>query len=505
MKKRSLCILLCLALLAALPPITAAAEDWAFDAQLSGYAEIVYDALYRSPDTMRSLYTGESFDLSFEGPFLDVDAAGSELAEAFTPAFAALQANHPELFWLNGFRVSISGSKSRLLMTVYPAFASNWAAGGRSVFADAEAVDAAARAVAAEAAAQGEPYAQLLYVHDWLTEHNVYNLDAAQYSGPSAGRDFLPWSPLSALTDESQPVCEGYARAFKLICDKLEIPCLFVVGNFRGENHAWNMVRLDGSWYAVDVTLDDPVVQGVNSPVSGMEHHDYFLAGANTPANGAAFSSSHTQSGEYMEGVRFRYPALSQEAYQPSGSDPASEAPEKPDHPAQPVPALPFLDVPAGAGYFDAVRWAYTSVPQVTTGVDETHFGPDDTVTRGQAVTFLWRALGCPEPRSAQNAFEDVAASDYYYPAVLWAVEKGIARGTDETHFSPAQTCSEAHIITFLYRAMGAGADGWYAQARDWAAQAGLLEGVDRDISPDTACPRADIVLFLYREAAAHK
>ena len=161
----------------------------------------------------------------------------------------------------------------------------------------------------------------------------------------------------------------------------------------------------------------------------------------------------------------------------------------------------PFVDVFDDDYYYDAVLWAYYAEPQVTNGIDATHFGPDKTVTRGQAVTFLWRAMGCPEPSSAKNPFEDVTEGKYFYKAVLWAMEKGITNGTDATHFTPNQTCSTAHIITFLYRTItGKGNEGWYQVAEAWAEGAGLLKGLGISVAPGVDCPRCDVVLFLYRQ-----
>jgi len=159
----------------------------------------------------------------------------------------------------------------------------------------------------------------------------------------------------------------------------------------------------------------------------------------------------------------------------------------------------PFVDIAEESYYYDAILWAYYAEPQVTKGVDETHFGPNKTVTRGQTVTFLWRAMGEPEPKNSNNPFEDVKADDYYFKAVLWAVEKGITQGTDATHFSPYETCSTAHIVTFLYRTLNIGNDGWYEAAAKWAEDNGLLKDINKKVAPDENCPRADVVTFLYR------
>lgn len=153
--------------------------------------------------------------------------------------------------------------------------------------------------------------------------------------------------------------------------------------------------------------------------------------------------------------------------------------------------------VPTGHYAHDAIDWAITS--NVTSGVDASHFGPDASCTRGQVVTFLWRAAGCPEARSTYNPFTDVKSSDYYYTPILWAVEKGITSGTSDTTFSPDEKCSSAHIITFLYRAMGIGSNGWYQEAKSWGDESGLLFGTGLKVDPSELCPRAAVVTFLYR------
>ena len=170
----------------------------------------------------------------------------------------------------------------------------------------------------------------------------------------------------------------------------------------------------------------------------------------------------------------------------------------------------PFVDVAADAYYHDAVLWAAEN--DITTGTDAFHFSPDAPCTRAQAVTFLWRAAGCPAPRSSTMPFTDVNPGDYYYDAVLWAVENGITAGTsDGTTFSPDEICSRAQIVTFLWRAQGApaagtgdsfadvAADAYYHDAVLWAARSGITGGTgDGNFSPDADCTRAQIVTFLY-------
>ena len=112
----------------------------------------------------------------------------------------------------------------------------------------------------------------------------------------------------------------------------------------------------------------------------------------------------------------------------------------------------PFSDVTGGAYYNEAVRWAVRN--GVASGTDAKHFSPDAACTRGQAVTFLWRAAGCPAPALAENPFADVKSTDYCYDAVLWAVQTGVAKGTSASTFSPDAACTRGQIATFLYRYM---------------------------------------------------
>jgi uncharacterized membrane protein YgcG len=162
---------------------------------------------------------------------------------------------------------------------------------------------------------------------------------------------------------------------------------------------------------------------------------------------------------------------------------------------------IDFEDVPRNAYYYTPVVWAFHHDPQITDGKSKTKFDPLGTCTRGEVVTFLWRAAGCPEPKSLKNQFTDVKETDYFFKPVLWAVEQGITEGTNaaKTHFSPWTTCSTAHIITFLYRSIYTGRDGWYTEAGDWANGFGMLSETGLLTDPNENCPRGAVVTFLYR------
>ena len=172
---------------------------------------------------------------------------------------------------------------------------------------------------------------------------------------------------------------------------------------------------------------------------------------------------------------------------------------------------LPFVDVPADAYYYDAVAWAVEN--KITDGTSDITFSPNAPCTRGQIVTFLWRAAGCPEPKSSVNPFTDVEEGAYYSKAVLWAVENGITTGTgDGTTFSPDAPCTRDQTVTFLWRAVekpaatvgqsftDVPADAYYASAVQWAVANGVTTGTGNGMfSPDATCTRAQIVTFLYR------
>lgn len=168
----------------------------------------------------------------------------------------------------------------------------------------------------------------------------------------------------------------------------------------------------------------------------------------------------------------------------------------------------PFVDV--GETYFtDAVLWAVSE--KITQGMDATHFAPHEVCTRAQTVTFLWREAGQPEPETASCPFADVSEDGYFYKAVLWAVEKGIVSGYADGSFRPNDTVSRAQFVTFLWRSLGQPQcteekefndvePGVYRDAILWAAEKGVTNGYsDGSFKPYAACTRAHVVSFMYR------
>ena len=162
--------------------------------------------------------------------------------------------------------------------------------------------------------------------------------------------------------------------------------------------------------------------------------------------------------------------------------------------------------------YSGAISWANASGYII--GTSDTTFSPDMELTRAQAVTFLWAAAGKPEP-TGENSFADVKESDWFYKAVLWAVEKGITAGTSATTFGPNEACTRAQVVTFLWAAEGNPAStaavtftdvyptDYYYTAVAWALENEVTDGIggNRFGSTDT-CTRAEMVTFLYRTLA---
>ena len=173
------------------------------------------------------------------------------------------------------------------------------------------------------------------------------------------------------------------------------------------------------------------------------------------------------------------------------------------------APVQIFKDVPVDAYYYEAVKWA--AEKGITGGVGNGLFAPNQPCTRGQIVTFLWRAAGSPAPKN-MSSFADVPADAFYAKAVAWAVENAITGGTGDGKFSPDATCTRAQSVTFLYRAAGSpkvsgsaefgdvATNAYYADAVAWAAKNGITGGIGGGLfGSGSDCTRGQIVTFLYR------
>ena len=173
----------------------------------------------------------------------------------------------------------------------------------------------------------------------------------------------------------------------------------------------------------------------------------------------------------------------------------------------------PFFDVNEYQFFYDSVLWAVKE--GITSGLSTTTFGPFEKCNRAQAVTFLWRYAGSPEPRTTDNPFTDVPAREWYAKAVLWAVENGITNGVSATEFGPGLACNRAQVVPLLWRYLGRPESGltehpftdveagsWYEKPVLWALENGITNGTDTThFNPNGQCKRAQVVTFLHRTA----
>lgn len=198
------------------------------------------------------------------------------------------------------------------------------------------------------------------------------------------------------------------------------------------------------------------------------------------------------------------------EETEPTAPEETTDPTEDPGTEEQ-APKPSFTDLVPGAYYEEAVLWAVEE--GIAKGMTTTTFEPGQKCTRAQVVTFLWRAAGEPEPASDQCPFVDVKADSYYYEAMLWAVEEGIAKGMDTTHFCPGEPCTRAQVAAFLRRMLGSPEpsvtetpftdivpSAWYYDDVLWAYGAKVTDGMTvTAFWPSYSCTRGQIVTFLYR------
>lgn len=416
------------------------------------------------------------------------DAASKATEESiYTDLYAAtlaLRFDHPEILWLRnnlyGYKTASSNNSSVKVTGVIFAFELEF---GGEEGAMQERMMANAQAIADEAAQAPDTWSRVKLIHDRLAEGSAYG-------DPNQVMSHTAYSAL-VTDDEYEPVCDGYAMAFKVVCDLVSIPCVMPIS----AEHRWNNVKMDdGEWYNLDLTWDDAGETVI---------YDYFLVGSQTEINGEQFAQQdyHVEIDPYENAssstvgrVDLRYPVKSKTAYEYIGED---------------YPPLAFSDVKRSAFYYEPVQWAVET--GVTAGIGDGLFGPNNSCTRAEAVTFLWRAKGSPAPQSQANPFRDVPQGKYYTDAVLWAVENNIVYGVSPDRFNPQGVCNRGEIVTFLWRAEGspaaAGTAGFtdvaagrfYSQSVAWAVENRITAGIgDGKFGPGNNCVRGQIVTFLY-------
>ena len=267
-----------------------------FGNQLVGDAKTIYAAL-------------ETFFANTENQTTNKVTFTTQLAQAPTDgsvevadALAAFDRDHSEVFWTK--MGSIYPNQS---VKIEFATSDTWGTGGnRTISDDQSRVESVATQLAngAKAASQNSRYAQLKYVHDWLVNNN-------QYGKANDSSLHYQWEAIGALDTTIDPVCEAYSRAFKLVCDKLGIPCILVSGTGDGGDHMWNYVQMeDNNWYLVDVTWDDPVTDDG----SEILRYVYFLVGSESQGSHEVNTNFISVGEKYNS--QFLYPTLSTKNYE---------------------------------------------------------------------------------------------------------------------------------------------------------------------------------------------
>lgn len=296
--------LLAFVLLAAV--VSAAHED-SYRSQLDGDEMQIYDGLLENLERQ-----AKSFSCTFSPPlqYQDEKEAQAGVQSISFRAYEAFYRDHPEIFWVDkdgGMSIQPDMSQSAGGYTVRGITVTTKLNDESRITQKQQELESAVASLLAQAT--GSDYERLVYVHDALVEKCAYSMQAK--ADPARYPD--AYEAYGALVSGSA-VCEGYSKAMKLLCDRMGIPCVLVGGNANGEAHMWNYVRLDGAYYLLDATFDDPV--------GGSPTKDYFL-------KGSASSSEHRPGGGFLQGFQsnFTDPALSQNDYQPgqSAASPAAE------------------------------------------------------------------------------------------------------------------------------------------------------------------------------------
>ncbi len=339
-------------------------------------------------------------------------------------------------------------------------------------------------------------------LNDALTSRNSYYAGSNPDDAPHEAHHGL--AALVGASGYLGPVCEGYACAFKILCDRIDIPCITVNGysiNNVGDSgaHMWNAVYIDSNWYAIDVTWDDPASDAdKTTALSGCECDDYFLVGDDTVINGVSFHDSHHADVEHpLTGLGIK---LCSTSYGLTGGKDDST----------PLSSMPFTDVAVNDKY--AADIAYVFKEGLMNGVSATNFAPKAELTRSMLVTILWRYGGSPKP-SAPNSFNDVPSDQWFTDAVIWAASNGIVTGYGDGRFAPndSVTLEQALIILARYAdgigiKTSASPDISAYKHSTWAASGvsfGAANGIIDEACDLTAkATRAEIAAYLHRFSA---
>ena len=523
MKKRWPCALLALALsLVLLPaPAQAAKGDGSAGSRLTGVDREVYDYLKAE---IGKVARGTRSDTDFRVPDLDglswtlkeLEAAGNGQSDVLAKmekrlnqtlhirqVYDCLSSDLPyDLFWKGNqyswdYVQARQGDRAFIRNLTIRFQVSRDYRGNGETRTDAGKIAAANRAAKnaqaiVERHADKSDYGKLTAYREEICALTAYDMETLNNGAPYGD----PWQAVRVFDGDpdTNVVCEGYAKAFKYLCDLSDfdggVACFLASGTMDGGDHMWNVVRMgDGQCYLVDLTNCDTGMIGAEDKL--------FLSGAagsgktwTVDKKGCRVSYTYDddQKGLYTDG----WLALSAGDY---------VEPEPGSVVIAVKPAVPFRDVPPDAYYAGAVAWAVDQ--EITQGTSEDEFSPGQTCTHAEILTFLWRAAG--EPASYGDL--SVLGQEYYAAAVRWAREKDMLDGD----FDPQEGCARSDAVWYIWCAFerpearpgrfdDVPGDAGYAGAVAWAVEAGVTQGTSEDeFSPGELCDRGQIVTFLHR------
>ncbi|MGI6256072.1 MAG: S-layer homology domain-containing protein [Acutalibacter sp.] len=412
-----------------------AGEDGTMYAQLTPRQKSCYDALNSIPlsQILTAAEVGgyrqvrvradEAYGISLTGSMSDgvyrPDSASSaayrSLYTDICAAITALRYDRADALWLSDMSYGIlcTTTDRYHFTTGNVVFAFRLFFGGQEGVMYQRQMESA-QAIAAQVNRNADRYDQLLQVYDMLADQSTYNYEALEEQGTMMENlSHMAYSCLVA-GDQYEPVCDGYSKAFKVICDLLEIPCVLV----SSDTHMWNNVKMeDGWWYNLDLTWDDTGDAG---------YHDFFLVGSQTVVDGTVFSAypAHVevnpwQTSSDLNNVVFTFPNKNTAAYVPveGGYEPPT-----------------FPDVLRGNWYYEYVEDAADM--GLFSGDETGKFNPKKNITRAEFVQVLYNAIQ-PDYTLTQSQFSDVGKDAWYAAAVNWAADSGVVSGKGEGRFSP--------------------------------------------------------------------
>ena len=425
-----------------------------------------------------------------------------------------------ELYWYDktsATRSDYSNGLCEIFMPVIREYSSEQTAGTYETDTGitGAATSAASNAQSVAADAYGESWYQALdYYRGWICDNVDYDYDAP---GSVYGN---PWQMIWVFDKDSSTkvVCEGYAKAFKYLCDlylaqnpSAEEDCYIVEGTINTLGaHMWNLVTMgNGKNYLVDVT---------NCDAGSDDQRRFFLVGSDqtftAEYNNTTRLGGYTVTGLDGTVITYRYQRTTSSgrvAYISYAMYTDEELGISTGNYDPTDLTDTFTDVRnKNSFYYDAVYWAVEN--GVTVGTSDTAFSPEEDVTRAQFVTFLWRLDGRKTVEDTE-AFTDLPENDDYRSAILWATANNITYGKGNRRFAPNDTVTRAESVTFLQRWLGGSSaastqfsdvasSSYYSAAVGWAVKNGVTNGTSATtFEPGTKCNRGQAATFIYRAA----